>query len=84
MSEAASESSDDVMVDEADPLGLDSEPVSDAVAIDVEDSQNAPTDSGDREPSTNGQPQPTPDLGAWATFSPGSSSSSSNDSGSWS
>ena len=84
VSEVVTEESDDVVVDEADPLGLDSEPVSEAVSIDVEDSQNAPTESDDRESSTNGQPQPTPDLGAWATFSPGSSSSSSNDSGSWS
>jgi uncharacterized protein len=84
VSETVPEEADDVVVDEADPLGLDSGPVSERAASDDEGGQNAPSASDDRESSTNEQPQPTPDLGAWATFSPGSASSSSNDSGSWS
>jgi hypothetical protein len=78
--------SDDTVVDELDPLGLDDrqyadEPYGDD---DSEESSEEPAYAG-----ANGGPQPTPDLGAWATFSPGSSASSSgssstNESGSWS
>jgi uncharacterized protein len=73
-------------VDDTDPLGLDDrvdEPTEDEAVTEGEHQTS-------EEPAyavSSSAPQPTPDLGAWATFSPGSpasTSSSSNESGSWS
>jgi uncharacterized protein len=76
---------DEPVVDDSDPLGLD-----DHREETVEDDAHEDSENPSDEPAYAGTaPQPTPDLGAWATFSPGSSatvsgSGSSNDSGSWS
>ncbi len=67
------------LVDASDPLGLEdsSEPSYDAAEVTAETTQvqaEPVAEPSDEEPAYAGAPQPTPDLGAWATFSPGSSS----------
>jgi predicted regulator of Ras-like GTPase activity (Roadblock/LC7/MglB family) len=80
---------DEPVVDDSDPLGLDDRR-EDTADDDAHDDAHEDSESTSDEPAYAGTaPQPTPDLGAWATFSPGSTatasgSSSSNDSSSWS
>ncbi len=77
---------DEVVVDGEDPLGVettevqpalltadDLAPAEEAVAEPVEDERELAS------ASAGPVPQPTPDLGAWATFTPGGSASASGD-----